>query len=99
MYIFFISPFFVLLYTPVEMNKNMIKTRTYKNTSQKLNGEKSRSCNQGVGETEGSRFDVLKGIRHNFFLDNKCPYSFFDIVEISKSSRVHCPLPCFYRVL
>ena len=39
MYIFFISPFFVLIYTAVEMNKNMIKTRTYKNTSQKLNGE------------------------------------------------------------
>ena len=39
MYIFFISPFFVLIYTAVEMNKNMIKTRTYKNTSQKLKGE------------------------------------------------------------
>ena len=36
---FFISPFFLLIYIAVEMNKNMIKTRTYKNTSQKLNGE------------------------------------------------------------
>ena len=90
MYIFFISPFFVLIYTPVEMNKNMIKTRTYKNTSQKLKGENwSRR-----GETEGSRFDVLKGIRHNFFLDNKCPYSFSTLLN----SQNHCGVTVLYRV-
>lgn len=90
MYIFFISPFFVLIYTPVEMNKNMIKTRTYKNTSQKLKGENwSRR-----GETEGSRFDVLKGIRHNFFLDKKCPILSSTLLK----SQNHRGVTVLYRV-
>ena len=90
MYVFFISPFFVLIYTPGEMNKNMIKTRTYKNTSQKLKGENwSRR-----GETEGSRFDVLKGIRHNFFLDNKCPILSSTLLK----SQNHRGVTVLYRV-
>lgn len=50
----FIDIFFVLIYTPVEINKNMIKTRT--KYESKVERGKSWSCNLGVGETEGSKF-------------------------------------------
>ena len=68
-----------------------VKTRAYKNTSQVGKGTESRSCLKAWRKLKVQGLTFCRGTRHNFYLDNECPYSFFDIVKMSTSSRGHWP--------